>query len=295
MSRSLPPLNALRAFEAAGRHESFSRAAGELGVSHSSISRHVRGLEHRLGVRLFRDLPRGVALTQAGARYLAAITPAFDRIAEATEAFDPRPAGQVSVNAEPLFAGKYLLPRLQGFYDKFPDVTVRLDASSGLADMARYEADLAIRFYHAGPQGQDAPLLSDAPLYPFAAPKLVPESLPANALLKLPLLRDRREDTWHRWAQLAGCNPPPGDPSQWRMRVNLAYDAALLGRGVLLTSAEIASSDVAAGRLIQCSDIGFRMGSYHLVIAEGAIRRSAVRHFRDWIIDQSALHRSTHG
>lgn len=294
MARSLPPLNALRAFEAAGRHQSFSRAADELGVSHSAVSRHVRGLEHRLGAQLFRDLPRGVTLTQAGTRYLAALTPAFDRIAQASEVFDQRPAGQVTIDAEPLFATNWLLPRLAEFKRLFPDIDVRLDANPELADVARYEVDLAIRFFHAGPKDQDAPLLSNAPLYPFAAPELVQGRLSPDELLTLPLLRDRREDTWKLWAEAAGCEAPEGSYN-WRLRARLAYQSAVLGHGVLLTSAEIADADVTAGRLVQCSDIGFRMGSYHLVTGEGVTRRSAVRRFRDWLLDQSAALRSVGG
>ena len=292
MPRALPPLNALRAFEAAGRHQSFSGAAAELGVSHSAISRHVRGLEDRLGAQLFRDLPRGVALTQAGARYLAALSPSFDRIAEASEVFDQRPAGQVTVDAEPLFAMKWLIPRLGDFYGRFPEVELRLQACSTVVDLGRYEADLALRFFQAGPEGQSAPHLSEAPLYPFAATSLVPSALSPEELLKLPLLHDRMADTWGRWAQLAGCPPPQEAMSDWRMRERLAYESALAGHGVLLISNEIAEADVAAGRLVQCSEIGFRMGSYHLVSAEGVMRRSAVRSFRDWLLDQSAALRS---
>lgn len=287
MPRALPPLNALRAFEAAGRHQSFSGAAEELGVSHSAISRHVRGLEHRLGVQLFCDLPRGVALTQAGARYLAALSPSFDRIAKATEIFDQRPAGQVIVSAEPLFAMKWLIPRLGDFYMRFPDIELRLQASSTLAALDRYEADIALRFFRAGAKGQSAPLLSNAPLYPYAAPGLVPDPLSPESLLSLPLLRDRMADTWRHWAGLAGCSPPEGAASDWRMRARLAYESALAGHGVLLISSEIAEVDAAAGRLVQCSDIGFRSGSYHLLTAEGATRRNAVRLFCDWLLDQS--------
>ena len=293
MARSLPPLNALRAFEAAGRHQSFSRAADELGVSHSAVSRHVRGLEDRLGAQLFRDLPRGVALTQAGARYLSTLAPAFDRIAEASEMFDQRPAGQVTLDAEPLFATKWLIPRLGDFYKRFPDVELRLQASSALADLERYEADLAIRFLQASPAKQAAPLLSDAPLYPYAAPGLVSDTLPVAKLLQLPLLWDRQGDTWQRWAVLAGQPAPKAATSLWRMRARLAYESALAGHGVLLVSSEIAEVDVAAGRLVRCSDLGFRMGGYHLMSAEGVMRRSAVRSFRDWVIDQSAALRSS--
>ena len=295
MARSLPPLNALRAFEAAGRHESFSRAANELGVSHSAISRHVRGLEDRIGAQLFRDLPRGVALTQAGARYLAALSPAFDRIAEASEVFAQRPAGQVTVDAEPLFAANWLIPRLNDFYQKYPDIELRLEASTMLADIARYEVDVAIRFYHAGPLSDDVLLVSNAPLYPFAAPSLVPDPLRPADLLKLPLLRDRYEDTWAKWAAVCGCDLSHVAQSDWRLRSVLSYAAALAGQGVLLTSADVTEGDVNAGRLVQCSDIGFRMGSYHLVAGEGVMRRGPARLFRDWLLDQSALLRSTSG
>lgn len=287
MARSLPPLNALRAFEAAGRHQSFSRAADELGVSHSAVSRHVRGLEDRLGAQLFRDLPRGVALTQAGTRFLAALTPAFDRIAEASEMFDKRPAGMVTIDAEPLFATNWLMPQISDFYERFPDIDLQIEANPELADVARYEADLAIRFFHAGPKDQTAPLLSNAPLSPYAAPGYLSGPLPPQDLLKLPLLRDRRDDIWRAWAVAAGCVPPENTGGR-RLRARLAYQAALLGHGVLLTSAEIAEADVAAGRLVKCSNISIRMGSYHLVQGEGVTRRSAVRLFRDWLLDRSA-------
>ena len=145
MVLQLPPLNALRAFEAAGRYESFSRAAEELGVSHSSISRHVRGLEDRLGIQLFRDLPRGLALSPEGASYLADISPALEAIAYATEALAEVPKGTVWVNSETLFATKWLVPRLPDFYAAHPGVEIRLEASRRLADVARYEADLNTR------------------------------------------------------------------------------------------------------------------------------------------------------
>ena len=145
MLRNLPPLNALRAFDAAGRHQSFSRAAEELGVSHSSISRHVRGLEDRLGVQLFRDLPRGIELSPDGAAYLARIAPALDAIGDATDGLAEQPLGSVTVNAETLFAIKWLMPRLGDFQAAHPEVEVRLEASRQLADVARYEADFAIR------------------------------------------------------------------------------------------------------------------------------------------------------
>lgn len=291
MQRQLPPLNALRAFEAAGRHESFSGAAQELGVSHSSISRHIRGLEDRLNRQLFRDLPRGVALTREGAGYLAEITPALDAISEATERLTERPAGLVSVNSEPLFATKWVMLRLAEFQNAHPEIEIRLEASRGLADVDRYEADMAIRFLSVPGSNPDAILISDAPLYPYAAPGVVdlPLSSPLD-LLKYPLLRDRTSGTWSLWFELAGC---PVDPSRvpgagWRMRSPLAFEAALVGHGVLLTSADVTAHDVVAGRLERISDVGFREGGYYLVLGEGVLRRKPVRLFKEWLLARSA-------
>lgn len=294
MARSLPPLNALRAFEAAGRHESFSRAAEELGVSHSAISRHVRGLEHRLNAQLFRDLPRGVALTPAGAQYLARITPAFDVIAEATERFAETPAGRVTVSVEPVFALKWLMPRIGAFQSAHPDIELRLEATDSLADMDRYEADLAIRSLRYGRPDVPADLISDAPLYPFAAPDLLAAPLTdPRALLTYPLLKERGSDTWGAWFALAGGVTPEEVPRpEWRMTALLAIEAAVQGQGIILASAEIMETDLAAGRLVRCFDLGLREGGYFLLASEGAGRRKTVRMVRDWLLTESAPFRS---
>ncbi|WP_299673779.1 LysR substrate-binding domain-containing protein [uncultured Roseobacter sp.] len=293
MSRRLPPLNALRAFEAAGRHESFSRAAEELGVSHSAISRHVRGLEDRLSTRLFRDLARGVQLTVDGAAYLEQITPALDSIAEATDRVTEQPAGVVMVNSEPLFATKWLIPRLSEFHAAHPEIEIRLEGSRWLADVSRYEADIAIRFLKVAGSDPDAVLLSNAPLHPFAIPGLVdlPLARPRD-LARHTLMRDRSTGTWGVWFACAGEHDPEIVPSiGWRMRSYLAYEATLAGQGVFLTSSEVTCLDVAAGRLQRLSDIGFREGGYYLLLGEGARRRKPVRLFRDWLMDRTAPHR----
>ncbi|MGB5870503.1 MAG: LysR substrate-binding domain-containing protein [Albidovulum sp.] len=288
MPRNLPPLNALRAFEAAGRHESFSRAAEELGVSHSAISRHVRGLEMRLSTKLFKDLPRGLRLTPAGAQYLAQISPAFDQIAEATEAFWEKPSGAIVISCEPMFAIKWLMPRLAGFYAQYPEVEVRLEVSQVLVDIARYEADFAIRFFNSGVPDLPATLLSDVEIYPYAAPDLGlgPDTSPAE-LLRFPLLRDRREDLWPRWLAAAGSDPAKSPVGAWHMAEALALEAAVAGHGVYLGAADIVDADLHAGRLMRCSSVGIRQGRFYLVFGEGVIRRKAVRQFRDWLLAES--------
>ncbi|MEP5729037.1 MAG: LysR substrate-binding domain-containing protein [Sulfitobacter sp.] len=290
MSRQLPPLNALRAFEAAGRHQSFSRAAEELGVSHSSISRHVRGLEDRLGVQLFRDQSRGLTLSAYGASYLAEVSPALDAIASATENLSDVPKGTVWVSCETLFAIKVLTPRLGEFMAQHPEIDVRVEASWHLADVARYETDLAIRFVSSGNNYPGSELISNAPLHPYAAPDLIKEPLRSpRDLLSYPLLKDRSSGTWDLWFATSGevaADEVPHIP--WRMTSILAVEAAVAGQGVLLTSDEVVTHDVAEGRLVRLSDIGFTEGGYHLLQGEGVLRRKAVRIFKDWLMAQTA-------
>lgn len=294
MPRSLPPLNALRAFEAAGRHESFSKAAEELGVAHSAVSRHVRGLEDHLGAQLFRDLPRGVALTEVGARYLAWVSPAFDRIAEASEIFAAAPAGRIAVDSEGLFAAKWLIPRLGDFYARYPDIELRLDATRSLADLGRYQADLAIRYFNEGQPDAAEPLISNRAMYPYCTPALMGDGFERpEDLLRHPLLRDRADNTWEPWFRLAGGDASLLPEGRWRMRATLALEAALAGQGVILVTQELVERDVAAGRLVKAMDVPYRKGSYHMVFAEGVQRRKPVRAFRDWLLEQSRDLRDT--
>jgi LysR family transcriptional regulator, glycine cleavage system transcriptional activator len=288
MARHLPPLNALRAFEAAGRHQSFSRAAEELNVSHSAISRHVRGLEHRLGAPLFRTHQRGVALTGAGERYLAYVSPAFDQIAEATQALAERPAGTLVVNSEPTFAIKWLTPRLDDFRTRFPKIDLRLDISQALVDVSRYEADLALRYIATGLPDGPADLIGCLPMYPFATPDLAATITVPRDLLNHALFRDRQANTWADWFALTGeVAPDELPPHGWRMRVMLALESALCGHGVILCSAELVERDVAAGRLVRCLDIPLSKGAYYLIGAQHSARSRAARAFRDWLLDSA--------
>jgi len=293
MPRTLPPLNALRAFEAAARHESFSRAAEELGVSHSAISRHVRGLEARLGVQLFRDASRGVALTPEGTHYLRRITPAFDVISEATEGLADTPAGRVVINSEPLFATKVVAPLLRKFNADFPEIELRLIGSDQLADLDRFEADMAIRFAHKGYLDTPSDLISDARLYPYAAPGIVPDNrIQAEHLEKHHLFRDRHERVWAHWCTLAGYDPAIANEGEWRARVPLALEATIHGAGLYMGSADCVALDVAAGRLVRLSDIGFQLGSFHLLTSGQSGRRKAVRSVRTWLLDHTTDLRS---
>lgn len=291
MSRNLPPLNALRAFDAAGRHQSFSRAAEELSVSHSAISRHVRGLEARLGVKLFREMSRGVELTLEGQAYLERILPALDRISEATENLAQIPAGRVIVNSEPLFAERFVIPRLDRFLQQYPNIEIRLESSTSLADVERYEADLAVRFAHTGVLDVPSELLSNAVIYPHATPELAQQIKSPADLLDMPRLRDRSGNIWYQWFAAAGISVDQLQDDGWRLKSPLAYQAGLNGLGVYLGSSECVSLDLERGRWVRCFDIPIRDGAFYLVYGSRGVRRRAVKRFRDWLMDETSAFR----
>lgn len=291
MPRRLPPLNALRAFDAAGRHGSFSRAADELNVTHAAISRHVRGLEQRIGVQLFRVVARGVELTEAGATYLAAVTPALDRISEATDALSTRVEGLVSVSSEATFALKWLMPRLGGFHARYPDVELNIDSSNRLVDIRRYEYDLAIRYSRRRRwKGLKADEISRSTMYPVGAPRLVPPGgVPGDPrdLMGFRILQEDDGSAWRSWFAAAGVSDPPLPRAPGPLASVLAIEGALAGQGLALTSDELIADDLAAGRLVRFSDIGMAYGGYLLVYLEETGRRRAVRAFRDWLLAET--------
>lgn len=286
MPRNLPPLNAIRAFECAARHVSFSAAATELNVSHAAISRHVRGLEARLGVQFFKNIPRGLELTDAGEAYLKELTPALDRIANATDNLKQSDAGVVSISCEPTFAVKWLMPRLGDFYKQYPDVAISLQASPVLADIAGYERDIAIRYCHRVDTDLARDHICTTLMYPFAVPGLVTTQRPAD-LLKHRLLHEDDGVLWCRWFTKAGrpdVKLPPSNP----LSSLLAIEGALAGQGIVLTSPELVADDVSSGRLVQISAIGLDYGGYYLVYLAETARRRAVRAFKDWFIAATA-------
>lgn len=296
MSRKLPPLNALRAFEAAGRHQSFSKAAQELNVSHSAISRHVRGLEARLQVNLFQSESRGVKLSAQGARYLAEVTQIFDAIAQATEDISNQSADQVILSCEPVFANKVLLPVLSEFYAAYPNVDLQIDATTTLIDMGHYEADLAIRFFHEDPGDSVGPLISDAPMYPFAAPGLVSGGVQdPRDLLQFRIYKDRQNFDLGDWFGAFDLDMSDAVIIENKLRADLALEAALAGLGVLFASAEITANDVAQGRLVRCFDRPFHRGCYRLLTGEAARRRRTIRDFSTWLLNETAMFRENSG
>ena len=282
MTRILPPLNAMRAFEAAFRHESFARAAAELHVAQTAVSRHIRDFEIWLGQPLFERHARGVRLTPAGRRLGAALTPLLDGLAAAVEA--ERPAThRLAVTVEPVFAHRWLLRRLGDFRARHPEIELILDPSDRLADFAAAEADLGIRYGQGQWPGVVAEKLVDVEIYPVASPdiaaRLPPE--PGMAALRAFTLLHEDSELWARWQRATegpGAPPPHG---LMLHDTHLAIEAAALGQGIALGDSILDQDDRAAGRLIRLTRQSVNDHAYWLV---GGRKRSAnARLFAEWL------------
>jgi LysR family glycine cleavage system transcriptional activator len=301
MKRRLPGLTAFRTFEAAARHRNFSRAAHELGVTPAAVSYLVRDLETQLKVQLFTRSGRGVGLTTAGeilrdsaAKALDDIERAIDRVRTLEE------RSRINVTTTPSFAMKWLVPRLNRFLTKFPDIDVRIDMSRQTADFAQGELDLAIRFG----TGRHPGLLVDRLLTDSLVPVCSPQCLKGaralrqpRDLLQMPLIQSDFQaygeiwPTWQMWFDLAGVKgtePKPG------LRFNqsvLAIQAAIDGQGVALADTSLVEFDLAAGRLVNPFDIPIQTPmklAYWIVMPQQHVERPIVEAFRQWLLEEAA-------
>ncbi len=290
VARPLPPLNGLRAFEAAGRHLAFSAAAEELGVTQGAVAQQVRGLEAHLGLRLFLRHPRGLALTDEGRPYHAAVSRAFGLLAEASANLRPSPT-RVTISVTPTFASKWLIPRLPEFTRANPATDLRIMATERVVSFHGDGADLAVRFGKP-PFGASlrADLLFRNEVVAVCAPALVPGGRPiaADALARLPLLHDTH-DLWPAFLEAAIGEFPRRPVHGTRFsQISLALDAALAGQGVALASRFLVARDLSAGRLVQ--PIETRLtgdGDFHLLMPRRT-RSPAVEAARNWLLETAA-------
>lgn len=289
MGRPLPSLNALRAFEAAARLGSFTRAAEELHVTHAAVSRHVRGLEARLGVLLFRRLHKAVVPTEAGRRYQARLTEAFDRIVAATEEIAADARERLTLSVEPGFATRWLVPRLGRFYAGHPGIELDLDPTTRIADFRREPVDLAIRFGPGGWPDLAAVKLADAMAFPVCSPALLaagpPLARPAD-LAGHTLIHDESRRWWATWLEFAGAPEVDAGRGPMLRDASLVLDAAAAGQGIALGDDLLAGDDLAQGRLV--SPFAWRqpVGAYWLVWPGRRKPGPAAEAFRDWLLTE---------
>jgi LysR family transcriptional regulator, glycine cleavage system transcriptional activator len=296
MARRLPPLNALRAFEAAARHNGFTGAAAELRVSHAAISRHVRALEARLGVTLFRKAKRGVELTAGGQRYLQAVSAAFDSIAAATDTVATAAQAQIRASVHPAFAGRWLIHHLSRFRQAYPDYDVVLDATPRAVDLEHDEADLAIRIGAGEWPGVGAELLAPSRLYPVGAPALLSRrgsAFTPPELTQFVLLHDEDDGgAWRHWFAAAGIADVDVSRGPRILESGLAIDAAIAGQGIALADDFLVADDLAHGRLVTLCDFALADCGYYLLTPGGTRPRRPLAAFRQWLLAETESLRS---
>jgi LysR family glycine cleavage system transcriptional activator len=301
MARRLPSLNALRAFEAAARHLSFTKAAEELHVTQAAISHQVKALEEQLGLQLFRRLNRRLLLTDPGQAYLSALTGAFDAIAEATERLAAaHSGGSLRVSTLPSMAAKWLLPRLSRFRERHPDIDVLVSATHGLADFRRDDVDLAIRYGKGDYPGLEAVFMMRDEIFVVCSPKLLEDGPPLHEpadLRRHTLLHDSTTEGerqhWGLWLETVGVTGVDPTRGPGFSDSNLVLEAAARGEGVALARRSLADGDLAGGRLVVPFGpiIPARL-SYYVVFPKASGDMPKVQKFTQWLLDEADADRA---
>jgi LysR family transcriptional regulator, glycine cleavage system transcriptional activator len=293
MRPRLPPLNALKAFEAAARHESFTRAADELCVTQGAVSQQVKALEAELAIKLFNRERQRLVITEAGRDYLTVIRDALDRIAVGTEKLLERQnAGVLTVSTSPDFASKWLVHRLGHFAEAHTGIDLRVSATLHHVDFAREEVDLAVRHGDGNWPGLDTVKLCSEQLFAACSPKLLSGrrrvSRPAD-ILKLPLIHTESRTDWTRWLQAAGIADAQVTHGPVLNRASMAIDAAINGQGIALARTTLAAFDLINGRLVRPFAEALRLSkSYWIICPKATATLPKIVTFREWLLTEVA-------
>jgi LysR family glycine cleavage system transcriptional activator len=293
MRARLPPLNALKAFEAAARHESFTRAAEELCVTQGAVSHQVKALETELAIKLFNRERQRLIITEAGRDYLAVVRDAFDRIAAGTERLlERQSAGVLTVSTSPDFAAKWLVHRLGHFAEAHAGIDLRVSATLHHVDFAREEVDLAVRHGDGNWPGLDAVRLGAERLFAVCSPKLLSNRRrvggPAD-ILKFPLIHlDSRSD-WEKWLRGVGIDDAGVTHGPVLNRASMVIDAAINGQGIALARTTLAAWDLINGRLVTAFPESLPVSkTYWIVCPKATATLPKIATFRDWLLAEAA-------
>jgi LysR family glycine cleavage system transcriptional activator len=286
----LPPLNALRTFEAAARQLSFTRAAQELHVTQTAVSHQMRLLEEHLGVRLFLRLPRRLVLTTEGRAYARELGRVFERIGDATLALRARPRREVlAVTALPSLAARWLVPRVGAFLDAHPRIDLRLSATERPVDFTRESVDIGIRWGYGRWAGLLSEKLMDDECFPVCSPALIPRRrrLALADLARLTLLHDDSPDDWRRWLRATGAAGVDAERGHVFTDASLTLQLAVAGRGIALGRRVLVEGELAAGRLVRPFPQSIPSDpAYYLVSSPHTADLPRVRAFRAWLLDE---------
>jgi len=293
MRARLPPLNALKAFEAAARHESFTRAAEELCVTQGAVSHQVKALEAELAVKLFNRERQRLIITEAGRDYLTVVRDALDRIAVGTERLLQRQsAGVLTVSTSPDFAAKWLVHRLGHFAEAHSGIDLRVSATLHHVDFAREEVDLAVRHGDGNWPGLETVRLSPEQLFAVCSPKLLTgrrRLMKPSDILKYPLIHmDSRAD-WAKWLQAAGLEEAAVIHGPVLNRASMVIDAAINGQGIALARTTLSAWDLINGRLVRPFPETLRLSkTYWIICPKATAALPKIATFRDWLLAEAS-------
>jgi LysR family glycine cleavage system transcriptional activator len=292
-SYKLPPLNALRAFEATARHLSVKNAAEELHVTPGAVSQMLKALELHLGVTLFQRVNRGILLTETGQVYLPPIRNAFRQIDEATKRITvSADTGILTVSVTPFFAAAWLVPRLKGFQDAYPDIDLQVVTSNALSDFSRDGVDVAVRHGLGRYPGLRSERVVAVEVIPVAAPALVARLGAPTTLAEMtrwPHVHDADRKGWQLWFQAQGIDEIGAPRGPAFDDAGLLLKAVLAGQGAGLLPAAMVAPDLAEGRLVKLADVVLLENfAYYLVYPEVSYERPKVAAFRAWILSTAA-------
>lgn len=280
----LPPLAALRSFEAVARLGSVTRAADALHVTHSAVSQQLRQLEELLGLSLFEREGRGLRLSENGRLYALQVRTALHDIGEATRALRVQPrAGELVIGVVPSFGLHWLLPRLPHFQSLHPEQRIRLQASLTVQDLRQGTAHAAIRMGHGPWEGLARQRLFDDELLRVAAPHYNGGTLPRSPAEVLACAPIRSAESWAPWCAAAGLPEPPPARGLWINDSNLSLEAARLGQGVALERRSVADALLRRGELVALTDIRVPYAYPHWLVWPEAAPPTRLEAFAGWL------------
>ncbi len=286
----IPPFPALRAFEAVGRHRSVRKAAEELGIDHTVVSRHLRSLQTLLDVQLVRTSRQGVALTTAGAEYAAVLSRILADLTMATARVDcSRRSANLSIWSIPGFALRWLTPRLPDFTALYPAIEISVRPHDSMADLAGFEADAQIIYGEVTAPALRSAVILRPRVFPVASPYWATAHASARGpadLVAMPLIHEESHAQWRAWFAAIGIDAPDPlrGPRLWH--ANLALEAAKLGQGVALGNELLCAGELAAGELTEIGSSNVALHPYRFVTRRDRWNEPALARLRNWILAQ---------
>lgn len=290
MPRRLPQLSALRAFEAAARHVSFTRAAEELCVTQGAVSHQVKALESDLGIKFFNRERQRLTITDAGREYLTVVRDALDSIASGTERLmQKQSSGMLTVSTSPDFAAKWLVHRLGRFADVHPEIDLRVSATMHHVDFAREDVDIAVRHGDGNWPGLHVRRLCSEHLFAVCSPTHTAKLGRPADVLKLPLLHLDSRSAWLGWLDAAGVSHADEIHGPILNRASMLIDAAVGGQGIALARTTLAAWDLINCRLVKPFRLALPLSkSYWIVSPKATASLPKVVAFREWLLAQAS-------